>query len=577
MKPTTIRSLAAALFLAGAAGAPIASAQTISVSDAVATEGNSPGVTTMTFNVTMSAPAAGVVRVKYLTGGGTATTAFSTSAQTGGGGVTIPDIGTGTPYPSTLAVAGLTGRIKTMTVTLVGLTHTFSDDLDILLVGPGGQTVMLMSDVGGSNNPGGDYTFSDLAVAQISDVTVGTTADPLPPGTYRPSDVTAEVMAGPAPGGTYGNLLSVFNGTDPNGTWNLFIADDAAGDLGALASWRLDITTATGDYAGQEGAVEFPISQTAKTITIPVFGDATVESSETFNVTLSDLEGAGITIADGTGVGTINDNDGPSRVFVSITGNDANDCSLITTPCLTLGASLTKVTTDGEVIFLTGGEYDAAPILITKGVKVNAPTGVVAFIRQPITVNAPAAKVVLRGLTLKGGGSGNGVTLTSADGLYIENSTLDRWGNGLRILNAQASRVFVTGSVFRFNSLGIFDQSAFVGNLIGIEGSRFEANGVALEVFTGDYSVRETTFASQTNRAVSVGPGSVSLQSSDLTGNVTAVQTFGGGLVRLDRSLIHGNTTGVNNGAIVETLGTNVIRGNTTNTAGGAMTAVTGG
>ena len=73
MKPTTIRNLAAVAGLfAFLAGAPTVSAQTVSISDAVATEGNSPGVTNMTFNVTMSAAAAGVVRVRYLTGGGTA-------------------------------------------------------------------------------------------------------------------------------------------------------------------------------------------------------------------------------------------------------------------------------------------------------------------------------------------------------------------------------------------------------------------------------------------------------------------------------------------------------------------------
>ena len=577
MKPTTIRNLAAVAGLfAFLAGAPTVSAQTVSISDAVATEGNSPGVTNMTFNVTMSAAAAGVVRVRYLTGGGTASTTFSTSAQTGGAAATIPSSGASTPYPSTLAVAGLSGRIKSMTVTLTGLTHTFSDDLDILLVGPGGQKVMLMSDAGGSNNPGGNYTFSDLVAAPVPDATVGSTSDPLTPGTYRPSDYEApEALPGPAPGGPYGNLLSAFNGTDPNGTWNLFIADDAPPDTGALGGWSMSITTATGDYAGQEGAVQFAVGETAKTITIPIFGDATVEPSETFNVTLSDLEGAGVTIADGSGLGTINDNDGPSRVFVSIAGNDANDCSLITTPCLTLGASLTKVTTDGEVIFLAGGEYDAAPITITKGVKVNAPTGVVAFIRQPITVNAPAAKVVLRGLTLKGTGTGNGVIVTAADAFYVENTTIDRWVVGLQVNTAVPSRVFVTGSVFRFNSDGIDDFGSVAGTLIGVEQSRFEVNSNGIDGFASTYHVRESTFVGNTNRGAGVGDGPSSYQGCEFSGNNVGVRGFGS-IVRLDRNLIHGNTTGVIVSGTVETLGTNVIRGNTTNVTG-VLTAVAGG
>jgi hypothetical protein len=38
--------------------------------------------------------------------------------------------------------------------------------------------------------------------------------------------------------------LSVFNGTDPNGVWKLFVFDDAARDQGAITNgWRLAFTT----------------------------------------------------------------------------------------------------------------------------------------------------------------------------------------------------------------------------------------------------------------------------------------------------------------------------------------------
>ncbi len=57
--------------------------------------------------------------------------------------------GPASPYPSTINVAGLGGTVTRVTVTLNGLRHTFPDDLDILLVGPGGS-VILMSDAGGA-------------------------------------------------------------------------------------------------------------------------------------------------------------------------------------------------------------------------------------------------------------------------------------------------------------------------------------------------------------------------------------------------------------------------------------------
>ena len=52
-------------------------------------------------------------------------------------------------------------------------------------------------------------------------------------------------MLPPAPPEPHSTQLSAFNGLNPNGTWNLFVADDAAGDAGSIAAgWRLELTTA---------------------------------------------------------------------------------------------------------------------------------------------------------------------------------------------------------------------------------------------------------------------------------------------------------------------------------------------
>ena len=51
-----------------------------------------------------------------------------------------------TPYPSTINVPSFTGTVTRVTVTLYGLSHTWPRDIDVLLVGPTGQTLLLMTD-----------------------------------------------------------------------------------------------------------------------------------------------------------------------------------------------------------------------------------------------------------------------------------------------------------------------------------------------------------------------------------------------------------------------------------------------
>ena len=43
----------------------------------------------------------------------------------------------------------MTGAISDVNVPLTGLSHTYPDDIDMLLVSPGGQNAIFMSDAGG--------------------------------------------------------------------------------------------------------------------------------------------------------------------------------------------------------------------------------------------------------------------------------------------------------------------------------------------------------------------------------------------------------------------------------------------
>lgn len=144
------------------------------------------------------------------------------------------------PYPSSMNVAGLTGTITQVTVTLHNISHTFPQDIDILLVGPGGQNVILMSDAGDDNSiVDVTLTFDDFAPALLPAI------GQIVSGTYKPTEYEGgDIFPLPAPGGPYGTALSVFNGTNPNGIWNFFVVDDlGVGSGNITGGWDLTITT----------------------------------------------------------------------------------------------------------------------------------------------------------------------------------------------------------------------------------------------------------------------------------------------------------------------------------------------
>lgn len=153
--------------------------------------------------------------------------------------IAINDFGPASIYPSTIQVSGVTGTVHQVIVTLNNLSHVFPDDLDILLVGPRGQRVILMSDAGGANDP--VYTIfslddtSDLILPD-DDLIID---EPYQPANYHNSGDT-DNFDSPAPGGPYTNRLAAFRGSDPNGVWSLYIMDDFAQDSGELAGgWSL--------------------------------------------------------------------------------------------------------------------------------------------------------------------------------------------------------------------------------------------------------------------------------------------------------------------------------------------------
>lgn len=165
-----------------------------------------------------------------------------------GGALTISDNASATPYPSIATMASAVGSIVAVEVQINGLTHTFPDDIDMLLVSPSGQKVIFFSDAGGSGDVNGlNLTLSDTAGTLLPG------DGPLAPGSFRPSDVTSgDPFPVPAPAGPYASATPVgsatfvgtFSAATVNGPWSLYVRDDADIDVGSLTSWCINLTLA---------------------------------------------------------------------------------------------------------------------------------------------------------------------------------------------------------------------------------------------------------------------------------------------------------------------------------------------
>jgi subtilisin-like proprotein convertase family protein len=183
--------------------------------------------------------------------------------------ITIPLKGNGSPFPSPITVAGLTGNILKITATIYQFSHTYPDDVDVLLVGPGGQKGLLISYCGGGNPVNGvNLTFDAAATASLPD------SGQIVSGTYKPTAFSSiNNFSSPAPSGPYPVSLAGFSNAAPNGVWSLYVEDHGPGDQGTIGGWSLTIQTPG------------PTNQ-APSISVPPAGQTVaVGANPTFNVT----------------------------------------------------------------------------------------------------------------------------------------------------------------------------------------------------------------------------------------------------------------------------------------------------
>jgi hypothetical protein len=260
---------------------------TLSAGDVSVTEGNA-GTTTATFTVSLSAASGNVVTFDWATAAGTAT--GGVDYVTASGSRSIP--------------AGATSATVAITVngdTLDEVNETFTLSL---------------------SNPG-NATIADGSGA----------------GTITDDDA--------APGLSIGDVsLTEGNAGTTTATFTVSLA--AASGKTVTFDWATAAGTATAgvDYVTASGSRTIAAGATSATIAITVNGDVVDEANETFTVGLSNPSNA--TIADGSGTGTITDDDALPTLSVddvSVTEGDAGTTTATFT--VSLSAASGKTVTVG--------------------------------------------------------------------------------------------------------------------------------------------------------------------------------------------------------------------------------------
>lgn len=141
-------------------------------------------------------------------------------------------LGQASPFPTVKFVSGLVGHVTRIQVNLLGLIHQNQSDINMLLVGPSGQKVVLMCKCGGNNAlVQTDITLDSNSVTALPQFTT------MVAGSFKPTSFGTPIFDAPAPQtgyaadftGIVGQAVSLVNGS-----WSLWIQDAVALDVGGL-------------------------------------------------------------------------------------------------------------------------------------------------------------------------------------------------------------------------------------------------------------------------------------------------------------------------------------------------------
>ena len=158
--------------------------------------------------------------------------------------IAVPDAateftsGAAKPYPSEISVAGFRkGKVLDANVTLKGFGHAVPEDVHVMLShGATNRTVL--------SSVGGGVSVNDITLRLDDEAALPMGyGGGLISGTFKPTNVwDGDFFPAPAPAASDLDKLSGFDGSNPNGPWQLWIRDSLGDYVGQVdGGWSVTI------------------------------------------------------------------------------------------------------------------------------------------------------------------------------------------------------------------------------------------------------------------------------------------------------------------------------------------------
>ncbi|MEY4385611.1 MAG: hypothetical protein RLY20_894, partial [Verrucomicrobiota bacterium] len=428
------------------------------------------GVTTFTVQPADGQTGVTTITVTVSDGVNTSSTDFDLTVLPSGTGVgvfdkpaliTLPQTNVASAYPLTNVVSGLLGNITKVSVTFKGLTHSFPHDLEMLLVGPGGQKSVFMSQAGGGSANNYTVTIDD------------TTQYALPPypytiltGTYKSADFGHGTFPSPAPAGPYAADMSTFIGSAPNGTWSLYILNGAGTTGSGVISngWSLAVYTDVTNSAPTITAISNRVT-TVNTATAAIpFTITDAETAASNLVLTASSSNTNLVSANGIVFGGSGTN---RTVTVTPSSNQLGSATLtLTVSDGQLSASTNfQLTVNPAPLTITASNFSRGygltnPVLTGSIVGLQAGDNITANFTTTATTNSPLGTYPIT-FTLNDPGNKLGnYTITTNNGTLTVTNAL------LTVTASNSNKVYGTSRTFAGTEFALTSGTLFNGNTI---------------------------------------------------------------------------------------------------------------